>query len=167
MKLFVKVFSTIAFLLFGLLSILPHNSFAESNFDISGKMEKPSELTKQDEATKQKQELQDNQESELEKGASDLFKQQTEANTKAIQAEDKEDVKTVKENLFPMPNNSDSEFKEIEKVLFSDDYTFQQPSHESYNSSFNIKKILLYSAFAGVMMVGCVGVYIMLKKWFR
>lgn len=167
MKLLVKVFSAMAFFLFGLLSILPHHSLAESDFDTNEKMEKSSIFTKQDEPRGREQELQDDQEMELENSSSDLFKQQTEAKTKAEQAEVEAEVKTIKNNLFTGTQNTDSEFKHIEKVLFSSDYIVQKQPYESSNNSFNTIKFVQYSAFGGVLAIVCVGIYFMLKKWFR
>jgi type VII secretion protein EssA len=158
MKSVVNVFSASAVLLLGLLCLLPLDCLADSNSGHSGKMES---IT-QDEAERQNQIFKDNPGTQLEKMAPDLFKDQTVAAIKAKQAEEK---KTA-EKLFTAPHQPDSEFRDMEKMLFSKDYKVSNSAVSYKTNNGGVKNLLVLTASGVLIAAACAGIYIVLKKWF-
>lgn len=167
MKKLVIVFS--AFLLFfGILFTMPQDSFAKSNLNLDEKFVDSSVPTKQGAESGNNQEFLDEQDTELERLTSSMFKQQTVKTIKTAQIGAKSEVSNVKKQLFYSSNRFNSEFNKIEKILFTSGYTIQSKiaSDDFYNDQTKRQNGLKIFGFSLVIKVVCVGMYFIFKKWF-
>ncbi len=148
MKSLVKAICAATVFLIGFLYIMPLFSLAES---APGKkdLEAKADL------------FQDQQESELEKMAPDLFKKQTEAEINTKEAE----IKKVKQKIFANPPKPDTEFKKMEKVMFTRDYSVPHTNTPNETKQLQVKDIVKFTAFGAAIAAACAGVFIILKKW--
>lgn len=167
MKKLVKPFSVLVVLV-GIFTLYSIHPLAETTLDHNGKIRLQTERIGQDEVEREKLETQDYKETELEKTAPDLFKEQTRATIKNKISEMEETAGDLEQGLFVTPSEPNTALKDAEKVLFSKDYTVQyttasnQKNNENNQDGFMNSKTL--TAFLGFVVVGCGGIYTMMRK---
>ncbi len=167
MKELVKPFSVLAVLL-GVLTLFSSHSLAETTLDHSGKIRLQTERIGEDAAERAKLENQDYKETELEKKAPDLFKEQTRAAIKSKVLETEQITGDLEQGLFITPSEPNTALKDTEKVLFPSDYTVQYTAASDQNNNENTQGGFMNSktlaAFLGFVVVGCGGIYSMMRK---
>lgn len=168
MKEQMKAFSA-AVLLLGILSLLPIHSLADTNLDHSGKLQIKMDRIGEDNAQIQQQESQDYKETELEQIAPDLFKKQTQDAIKENQAKQETETKKIKQNLFASPHKPDTALKDMEKTLFTGNYTIQNTVASNENSNDNAAagsiSNKMVTILGGALLAICGGFYVLLRKW--
>ncbi len=167
MKELVKHFSVLLVLAGALMLFSPH-PLAETSLDHSGKIRLQTERIGQDAVEREKLESQDHKETELEKTAPDLFKEQTRAAIKTKQVENQKKTEELEQGLFVTPSELNTTLKDTEKILFSSDYTVQYTAVPSEGSNENNQDGLISSktwmAILGCIVVGCGGLFTMMRK---
>ncbi|WP_040205562.1 type VII secretion protein EssA [Neobacillus jeddahensis] len=167
MKELVKLFSSVVFIA-GIHTLFSLHPLADTNLDHSGKIRVQSERIGQDAIERKSLETQDYKETELEKIAPDLFKEQTRAAIEAKQGEMERSTEVVEQELFTIPRAPNLTIQNTEKVLFSSDYTVQytaaptQKTTETNNDDLLDSKTL--TAFFGMVVLGCGGIFTMMRK---
>lgn len=158
-----RVCSILIFGTFGLFTIGLPSSHAEGNLDHSGEMRLKTDRIGQDMMEREQQDTHSQKETELEKQAPGLFKEQTRA---AIQDKKKEldiTVKSLEENLFVQPRASSETLEISKQALFSNDYKVQNSeSINQANQGNSSSKMVI--ALVGIVLACCGGVYIMMRK---
>jgi len=169
MKELVKRYSVVSILIFGLLTFLTLPVYATNDLNHSGELRLKTDRISQSEEDRQKMDSNDNKETELDKIAPDLFKEQT---RDAIQSKKKElenTTKTVEKTLFVFPNNHYVTMKDTEKTLFLKNYNVQtatevnQEINENPEGNSLIGKKTMASLF-GVVLIICGGIFAMMRK---
>jgi len=167
MKELVKLFSVIA-VFTGFLLMFSLQPLADDTLDHSGKIRLQTDRIGQDAVERENLATPDNQETELEKLAPDLFKEQTQDALKTKQIELEQSTLDLQQGLFVVPSKPDITLKNAEKVLFSSNYTVQQTPASTPNEAenqpvdfFNTKTI---TTFLGMIVLGCGGIYTMMRK---
>jgi type VII secretion protein EssA len=167
MKELVKPFSVLAVLI-GVFTLCSSQPLAETTLDHSGKIRLQTERIGEDAAEREKLENQDYKETELEKKAPYLFKEQTRAAIKTKVLEMEQTTGEVEKGLFVTPSEPNTALKDAEKGLFASGYTVQhtaasdQNNNEKNQDGFMNSKTL--TAFLGFVVVGCGGIYTMMRK---
>ena len=104
----------------------------------------------------------------MEKKAPDLFKEQTRATIKSKVLEMEQITGDLEQGLFITPSEPNTALKDTEKVLFSSDYTVQYTAASDQNNNENTQGGFMNSktlaAFLGFVVVGCGGIYSMMRK---
>ena len=116
--------SVIATLLLGISPIFSLLAFAETNLDKNGELRVKIERIGEEKADPEELESQDVEETELEKIAPGLFKEQT----RAIQSRQKrldETAEQFEDSLFVSPVEQNKMIKDTEKSLFSNEYVIE------------------------------------------
>lgn len=167
MKELMKLFSILA-VLAGSLTLTSLQPLADTTLDHSGKIRLQSDRIGQDAAEREKLETQDHNETELEKVAPDLFKEQTRAAITDKQVEMERSTEDLEKELFVRPSKPNLALKETEKVLFSSDYTVQYAAAPTTNTTESNQDGTMSSktltAFFGMIVLGCGGIFIMMRK---
>jgi len=161
MKKLVKLFSFLTVLI-GISPLFSLHPLAESALDHSGKMRWETDRIGKGAAVREKLENQDYKETELEKMAPDLFKEQTRAAIQTKQIEMEKATKNLEQKLFVKPSESDTSLKEKEKALFSSNYTVQSIIKNKHEKSLMNNKMV--TVLIGIVVAGCAGIYAMMRK---
>lgn len=168
MKAWIKVCSIAAIILGGTLQLFMLHPSAETSLDQSGKLQIKIERIGQDDAERVRS--QDQQETELEKIAPDLFKEQTRAAVQTKQKQMEKQVKTLKGELFTgaVAAQDNSEIKNLKKALFAKKYPGQpsvitaQNNNEDKGEGLIGKKAVAF--LFGFILLLCGGIYGMIQK---
>jgi type VII secretion protein EssA len=167
MKELVKLCSVIT-VFTGFLFMFSLQPLADETLDHSGKIRLQTDRIGQDAVERENLETQDYQETELEKLAPNLFKEQTQAALKTKQIEMEQSTSDLQQGLFVSPSKPDITLKHTEKVLFSSNYTVQYTAVPSENEPedqqggiLNTKTI---TTFLGMVVIGCGGIFTMMRK---
>ena len=167
MKELVKLSSVIC-VFTGFLLMYSLQPSADDNLDHSGKIRLQTDRIGQDAAEREKLTTQDYQETELEKMAPDLFKEENQAALKTKQIEIKQSTSELEQGLFLGPSKPNSTLKSAEKVLFSNSYTVHKTTAPTQNmpennpdGPFGTKTL---TAFLGIVIAGCGGIFTMIRK---
>jgi type VII secretion protein EssA len=167
MKELVKPFSILAVLI-GIFTLFSSHPLAETTLDHSGKIRLQTDRIGQDTVEREKLETQDYKETELEKTAPDLFKEQTRAVIKTKVLEMEQTTGELEKGLFVTPSEPNTALRDAEKVLFSKDYTVQYTTASNHKNNENKQDSFMNSktltAFLGFIVVGCGGIYTMMRK---
>ncbi|MCM3603323.1 type VII secretion protein EssA [Robertmurraya korlensis] len=163
MKEFRKVCSILVFFAVGMWAIGSTSAYAEGSLDHSGEMRLKTDRIGQDTAEREKQDTQSQKETELEKQAPGLFKEQTRAVIQEKQKELNHTVKSLEQNLFVQPRDSNETIEISKQTLFSNDYKVQNsPSIHQVGQGNSSSKIA--TGLVGFVLACCGGVYIMMRK---
>jgi len=167
MKELVRLFSVIA-VLAGFLLMFSLQPLADETLDHSGKIRLQTDRIGQDAVDRKTLDTQDYQETELERLAPDLFKEQTQAALKTKQIELEQSTSDLQQGLFVTPSKSYITLKQTESALFSSDYSVQYNTASAQNELddqhdgfLNTKTI---TTFLGMVVIGCGGLLTMMRK---
>jgi type VII secretion protein EssA len=166
MKELVKLCSVIAVFL-GFPFMCSLHPLADETLDHTGEIRLQTDRIGQDAVERENLETKDNQETELEKTAPGLFKEQTQALLKTKQKEIEQSTSDLEQELFASPSKPDITLKNTEKVLFSSNYTVQntktldQNEPDQQGGFLNSKTI---TTFLGMVVLGCGGIFTMMRK---
>jgi type VII secretion protein EssA len=163
MKGFLKVCSLFVFCTFGMFTIALPSVSAEGNLDHSGEMRIQTDRIGQDMAEREQQDAQSQKETELEKLAPGLFKEQTRATIQDKKKELDSTVKSLEENLFVQPRASNETLEISKQTLFSNDYKVQNAESINQTDPVNSSSKVV-TALVGFVVACCGGVFIMMRK---
>lgn len=112
-----------------------------------------------------KEGVQSHKETELEKIAPDLFKEETKETIEKKQSEIKNEVEHLEEILFTTTKVTDSSMQETKKILFSNDYETPKSiaAEDDGNKEGTTSNVILYSAI-GVVVLLCGGIFTYMQK---
>lgn len=164
MKELVKVFSFVM-VLAGIFPLFPLHSFAGSSPDDNGKLQLKTDRIGETDAERENLQNQEDKETESEKMASELFTEQTRTAIQSKQAEREKTRRNLEEKLFTMPIEVDVSVKDMEKLLFSSDYTVPSTAttnHQNKQKSFTAKQMA--GVLIGCAAAGLAGIYMMARK---
>ncbi len=168
MKTLWKRTSVIAALLLGISPIFSLFAFAETNLDKNGELRVKIERIGEEKADPEKLEFQDVEETELEKIAPGLFKEQTRAAIESSQKGLDETAKHFEDSLFVSPVKQNTMIEDTEKALFSNEYEVEYYAIPSENNpqsdDGNVISIEVLAAIFGMVFIICAGIYLMMKK---
>ncbi|WP_026565216.1 type VII secretion protein EssA [Bacillus sp. UNC41MFS5] len=167
MKELVKLFSVIAAFT-GFLLMFSLQSMADETLDYSGKIRLQTDRIGQDAGERENLATSDDQETELEKLAPDLFKEQAQDALKTKQIELEQSTLDLQQGLFVVPSKPDITLKNAEKVLFSSNYTVQQTpapiQNEAENQTIDYLNTKTLTTFLGMIVLGCGGIFTLMRK---
>lgn len=157
------------FLTFILFLFLAPNVLADNDLDHSGKMNLKMDRIGENQEKKMKP--QDSKETELEKIAPDLFKQQNRDAIVSKQREEEKTIETLEQMLFASPSQSSLTAKDMEKGLFTEDYKAQytdvaNASSSQDNKEKSINNSLLVPLLTLVLFI-FVSIYLVMRKMLR
>ncbi|MEH7307077.1 type VII secretion protein EssA [Neobacillus drentensis] len=167
MKELVKLFSVIVVFTVFLLMYSLH-PLADATLDHSGEIRLQTDRIGQDAVERENLDTQDYQETELEKMAPDLFKEQTQAALKTKQIEMEQSTSDLEQGLFVSPSKPNITLNNVEKVLFSSNYTVQNTTatnqNEPDNNQDGFLNTKIITTFLGMVVIGCGGIFTMMRK---
>jgi len=167
MKELVKLFSVIAVFI-GFLFMFSLQPMADEALDHSGKIRLQTDRIGQDAIERENLETRGDQETELEKLAPDLFKEQTLDALRMKQLELEQSTSDLQQALFVAPSKPDITLKNTEKVLFSSNYIVQQTpvptQNEPENQPGDFLNTKTITTFLGMVVLGCGGIFTMMRK---
>jgi len=169
MKALVKLYSMAVILIIGLLAFLTLPAYAANDLNHTGDLRLKTDRISQSNEDRQKMDSTDNKETELDKIAPDLFKEQTRDAIRLKKKELANTTKTVEEKLFVSPNNHYVTMKDTEKTLFPINYNVQtatdvnQDNNETPKGSSLMGKKAMASLF-GLVLIICGGIFAMMRK---
>lgn len=168
MKELVKACSFIVIFLLGIFSLFSLHPLAEENLNDSGNMQWKMERIGQDDVERENLASQDYKETELEKIAPDLFKEQTRAMLETKQIEIKETTKKLEQNLFVTPSKPNTTLNDTKRALFSSNYTVQNNAASNENTAENGQESVvnkkIWIILSGFVLVSFAGIYAMMRK---
>lgn len=136
---------------------------AEESPDSKGKLRMKADRISQDEAERIKQDSDAYKETELEKLAPDLFKEQTRAAIQREQEQQKENMEDIKENLFVTKQHKDTTVKDSRVALFSKDYSIPATAaHGEVEGKAMGPQI--FGALGAILFLICGGIYGAFRK---
>lgn len=111
-----------------------------------------------------------NLETELEKIAPDLFKEQTKEKIKTKQTELIETHEQLEKHLFIQPHEENVVLKETESALFANDYVTPKIASEeqtqTQRSEGGLTSTPIFASLVGIALVICGGIYAFIRKAF-
>jgi type VII secretion protein EssA len=168
MKTFWKRTSVIAALLLGISPIFSLFVFAQTNLDNSGELRLKIERIGEGKVAPEKLEFQDVEETELERIAPGLFKEQTRAAIESRQKGLDETAKQFEDSLFVSPVEQNKMIKDTEKSLFSNEYVVEYYAIPSGNKpqsdDGNVISKEVLAAIFGMVFIICAGIYLLMNK---
>jgi len=161
MKELVKTFSILVVFL-GCISITSIHSLADTTTDDNGEMKLKTDRIGQDSML----ETEFHKETELEKIAPDLFKEQTRAAIETKQSEAKKAAKNLEKNLFVKPSEPSTALSDTKNSLFSTHYTVQyaEASNQNANEEGERMSKRMIPALVGFVAACCGGVFVIMRK---
>lgn len=171
MKVLVKRSSVIAVTLMGLLNFFPSLTIAEESSEETGKMEVKLERIGQNNSERENSGSNDNKETELDKIAPSLFEEQTRAAIQVKQKELENTTELLEDVLFVTDSQDNTALKETEATLFTGDYDVEmtvamnQNNHNENSEEEGISANIV-AGLSGLVLVGCAGLFLMMRKMF-
>ncbi|MGE6260582.1 type VII secretion protein EssA [Heyndrickxia sporothermodurans] len=167
MKGLMKHISILTIALIGGLSFYSLQTNAEEGLDDTGKIQFKIDRIGQEDTEREKLESQNYKETELEKIAPGLFKEQTRAVIETKQKEMNDELKQLEKNLFKTPIKVNTT-NDLKRVLFSDKISIPNEEHVSLNKHIDEESggisIEILITLIGFAMVMCLGIYILMRK---
>lgn len=157
---------------FLLLILTPVSIHAETDsyLEHNGKMDLKTDRVEQTNQEKIEKEQKENQETELDKYAPGLFKEQTKDAIKEKQKQIEGDTKYLNDSLFVTSNKKDTTVKDKQNRLFAQDYTVSTAVNASQNKNQQetdpISKQMI-GILATVVLAICCGIYVVIRKIWR
>ncbi|ULT57353.1 type VII secretion protein EssA [Neobacillus drentensis] len=158
MKALVKVFSILVLLL-GCFPVFSTHSFAA---DDTGKMLLKTDRIGQDSTIGNE----NHKETELEKVAPELFKEQTRAAINTKQLESEKATENLEQKLFVQPSKPNTALKDTKNTLFSSNYTVQyaEASAQDTKKDGGLISDRIIPALIGLVAACCGGIFVMMRK---
>lgn len=161
MKELVKTFSVIVVFL-GFFTALSSHSLADTASDDKGEIQLRTDRIGQDPVIGNEF----HKETELEKTAPGLFKEQTRAAIQTKQLEAEKATKNLEQKLFVQPSESDTTLRDTKKTLFSSNYTVQntQSSNQDIIEEGGMMSKRIIPALIALVTACCGGIFVMMRK---
>lgn len=166
LKVLVKRINIAVCSLFVFLTLSVPNVLAENNSDQSGKLRLKSERISEDQTKKKEQ--QDYKETELEKKAPGLFKEQNRAAIQTKQKEHEKLTEEMKQWLFVSKNHENTTVKDITHELFTEEYEIENLAFANQIDPKQVKEDGMDSktlvSLVLFVLVLCSGMYFIMRR---
>jgi type VII secretion protein EssA len=157
--------SLIAALLLGIFPVFSLNAYGENATNNNGELRVKIERIGGDEIDLENLDPQDVEETELEKVAPGLFKEQTGAAIQSQQKEFNNAAQEFKESLFVSPVHQNTFIEDTGNALFSSDYEVEHYGAVGGNRREKSISIGVLAATFGLVFIICGGLYFVIRRY--